>query len=394
MSSFGDLITCPVCFEKYDLKERIPRILPCIHSLCTECVTSLTRRPDYAYGQQGLKCPQCRKIHQVGRQGATAFQENVYIVGFIRSMNENYNECKQHSRDLEFYCSADSCKKPICSKCLLGEHKTHQVVDIEEEQQNRKAILQHAIEYATTLKQNVSKIKTEMETLHEQTLQDIEVIRKRSKDVIDSVLNDFKKECEKRNKESTKHLGFASYQLDEKCSTLTDISSNLGKSGFLPDVEIIQHIHNGIAQLPFINMQLPVVNNDDLSVKVEIIKQLGSEVDRFTWSSQHDILDRFVWSSEHDNLDILKKQVQIAIQSGMGCSKMFTLNTELSDTVGMVKQKIQAQEGIPADQCMLNYGSKIMKDECTLYDYNIHDGSTLFMKLRLRTGSQDSGSPD
>ncbi len=372
MSSFGDPTTCPVCLEKYNLKERIPRILPCIHSLCTECIGSLMTRPDY--GQPQLKCPQCRKIHQVSNQGATTFQENVYIVGFIQNMSENFNgfsQCKRHARELAFYCRADSCKKPICAKGLLDEHQTHQVVDLEEEQKKRKDILQHTIDYATTAKQNMSKIKASVKTHHTQILQDIEVIRKSSKDTIDRVLNEIKTQCENQNKERTKQVSFVCDKLDEKYHTLTDISSSLA-NGFLPDIELIHHVHDGIAQLPFIHMKQPFKNNDDLTVRLDILKQHGSKSGPFVWCSQQNMGD------------ILKKEVQIKIQAG----HIFTLSVVLSETVRTVKQKIQAIENIPAEQQILKYGSNFMKDECTLYDHNIQHGSTLVVQTISNEGAQ------
>ncbi len=45
---------CPVCLEKFDLNEHIPKSLDCRHAVCTECVMDPTRRPLQ-------RCPICRR---------------------------------------------------------------------------------------------------------------------------------------------------------------------------------------------------------------------------------------------------------------------------------------------------------------------------------------------
>ena len=75
--SLEDLLICQICLEEYqESGSRIPRILPCSHTLCERCLIQLLA------GVGVLKCPVCKTQHAAPRKLRT-FPQNKFILTFI-----------------------------------------------------------------------------------------------------------------------------------------------------------------------------------------------------------------------------------------------------------------------------------------------------------------------
>eukprot|EP00930_Biecheleria_cincta_P069707 TRINITY_DN57416_c0_g1_i1.p1 TRINITY_DN57416_c0_g1~~TRINITY_DN57416_c0_g1_i1.p1 ORF type:complete len:157 (-),score=41.25 TRINITY_DN57416_c0_g1_i1:175-645(-) len=69
------------------------------------------------------------------------------------------------------------------------------------------------------------------------------------------------------------------------------------------------------------------------------------------------------------------------------------LDVEASDTVGLVKTRISDRLGVPvADQKLLTCGKR-MEDCAVLAEYNLQEGSVLYLVHRVRTAVQAYGWP-
>ena len=74
-SSIGKMLECPVCFEKMCL----PKLLPCGHTFCIVCLSKMADTNK----KNKIECPNCRKIHNLPKDGVNGFNNNYTLIELI-----------------------------------------------------------------------------------------------------------------------------------------------------------------------------------------------------------------------------------------------------------------------------------------------------------------------
>ena len=100
-----DLTNCPLCCEAYEeAGKHVPRMLPCHHTVCQECVANLLQRRGIS-----VICPECRKQHRAGN-GVKTFPQNKYVLVYIRkekkqelraTLDKTKEDLRQWQKDLK-----------------------------------------------------------------------------------------------------------------------------------------------------------------------------------------------------------------------------------------------------------------------------------------------------
>ncbi|KAM3866743.1 zinc-binding protein A33-like [Diretmus argenteus] len=256
-------LTCPVCLELF----REPVILECGHHFCRVCITQCWE----AKADEQQTCPQCRKsctrklrpnsllcnvVESVRRARAmdaamagaqtgwdpagTGAQEEpeerdpgssmssvASSVGYWPRLAADM--CEEHEEKLKLYCEDD--QLPICLVCGMSrDHKTHNVIPINEAFENYKDKLSVALERVQLQTEEASLFQSE-------TNEKILRIKQRAGDLEEKVsaefshLREFLRQEEERVKEKLqKEKEEKLNQLEEALTQATEQISQLEKT--------------------------------------------------------------------------------------------------------------------------------------------------------------------
>ena len=129
MDSLQESLSCPVCFEEFEENgAHVPRLLPCSHTLCHNCIGQWIRN-------NRLECPTCRMKHDA-RNEELSFPQNKYILTMMRRRptgREEFRKCSKHEEDEVLFCRETGCQTTICIRCLSEGHLGHKAVALKDE---------------------------------------------------------------------------------------------------------------------------------------------------------------------------------------------------------------------------------------------------------------------
>ena len=202
-----------MCSELYEEEgERIPRILPCINTLCEGCIKKLLK------GGSSLECPHCaNKTHEASK-GKESFPENKYILACLRNKICKFDRCQEHDREMSMFCKDAACEKPICSLCLIQDHNQHLTCDIVKEQEVLAGKICEGAESSSQrlqlYKENVESLQKEIRDKFDDLENKIEAQKKQMNDLYDNLIKAANEQMEKQTNELGKKANNAEEEVD------------------------------------------------------------------------------------------------------------------------------------------------------------------------------------
>ncbi|XP_052065076.1 uncharacterized protein LOC127704880 [Mytilus californianus] len=135
-------LECSICTEIFNEHERIPKLLPCLHTFCLACLKAL-------YKKDRIKCPTCNGLYKLSKREFNNLpKDNTRrdLTSFIQVQVKPDNECLNCGNCVsKLYCCYD-CDKCFCSKCCKvhkQKHSSHNVQELNEETSNVCKIAGH-----------------------------------------------------------------------------------------------------------------------------------------------------------------------------------------------------------------------------------------------------------
>ncbi|XP_070546090.1 E3 ubiquitin-protein ligase TRIM56-like [Ptychodera flava] len=147
-----DFLCCTICLEQF----KSPKILPCLHTFCEQCLVTLVEKTGY------LNCPECRQQYQLPVGGVPAIKGNFFMSNLIEIFKQRLEfmqggeikceGCQKHTATHRCV----ECKHYLCENCVMAHKnlpltRTHQLMTIGEYEtaKSTSPVTLQAVEYCS-----------------------------------------------------------------------------------------------------------------------------------------------------------------------------------------------------------------------------------------------------
>ncbi|CAG0891240.1 unnamed protein product [Cyprideis torosa] len=242
MEQFDQLLTCPICLDRY----KNPKLLPCQHSFCLDpCMEGLI---DYVRRQ--VKCPECRAEHRIPYQGITQFPNNVTLQRFLEihaditgelpdpNLGQTMERCGVCS-ERSFVSVCAHCEKKICHDCKEGHMQV-----LRREIHRFCSQVKRSIHRLTDMSEIIDKNATHLQTNCAKVLEEIEDMCKRLQKAIQEKEASLKLEVETYLSSELRNLSTVKENLDVEIMNIKNncdlVENNFSEENEWDDAELLE----------------------------------------------------------------------------------------------------------------------------------------------------------
>ena len=317
-----DFIICSVCNNEYDENGRFPKLLPCLHTLCSQCVDSSVRGtlvrcgvcqedhklsqdtqilpdstmrnmmdlikiqrkpsqilcsdcPDRNNGADFCKecyvflCSECTSAHkrtQVTRKHVVIPLDDLKHAGVGCFTRKELCSVSGHEdQPYAFYCDKKECQKPICTPCAVTDHNQadgHVIKNLKDVYEEDKRLVEQMV---GELLKKISCVSSSTKQLESDSARIDEQKRETNKQ-IDLLFDNLESLLESR-KHSLKQ------QVDNLCVTK--------KQALTEQLQNLQKTKNSMENTCNYSSRMIVFTNkpEFLQLKEAVVSKLGSHID-------------------------------------------------------------------------------------------------------------------
>lgn len=129
-----EFLVCSICTHEYDEKSHVPRILPCLHTFCQECLKKLVK-------STLIICPLCKQDFDLPQGGIAGLAKDTTrrnLIDFIKVRKRSSEIlCKDCPEDLTAVDFCKECYIFMCPECSKAHRRSlasrkHSVLSIKD----------------------------------------------------------------------------------------------------------------------------------------------------------------------------------------------------------------------------------------------------------------------
>ena len=184
-------LKCPVCLDTYTN----PKILPCHHSFCQECLEGLPQEKEVGRDTYYLSCPTCCQHIEVPREGVGAFTV-AFQLNNLKEITQSLKDkvthpqqvtCKDHDEPLDGFC--ETCGTVVCFHCAVRTHKDHKYDLVSDCYPKHYYMLQDSLKQVKGKKEALKKVLSDLAERGGEIRKKEEKVVKEIREMVEEMVN-------------------------------------------------------------------------------------------------------------------------------------------------------------------------------------------------------------